>query len=248
MNVGGGPTAVPGPTAGPGPTAVWMPMVMQDPPAGCPEGLEFLLPLDRVFVRQQMEVLEMLTGWEGANRYEVLNAYGQRLFMAMESSEVCERQCCGPQRSFKMGLFNSLGKEILQFQREFRCFNCCGLCCAQEVRVYAPPGSLIGRVDQEAECWKTKLALSDAGGNKALRVVGPCCVCDIAEQFQLLSATGDAPVGAISKQWSGLVKELFSTADNFGVSFPADLDVKLKAVVLAAAILIDFMHYENKQQ
>ena len=34
-------------------------------------------------------------------------------------------------------------------------------------------------------------------------------------------------VGKITKQWSGIGKELFTDADNFGVSFPKDLDVKV---------------------
>ena len=32
----------------------------------------------------------------------------------------------------------------------------------------------------------------------------------------------------ITKQWSGLGREAFTDADNFGVSFPQDLDVKAK--------------------
>ena len=35
-------------------------------------------------------------------------------------------------------------------------------------------------------------------------------------------------VGKISKQWSGLGREAFTDSDNFGVSFPQDLDVKAK--------------------
>ena len=34
-------------------------------------------------------------------------------------------------------------------------------------------------------------------------------------------------VGKISKQWSGLGKEVFTDADNFGINFPLDLDVKV---------------------
>lgn len=45
-------------------------------------------------------------------------------------------------------------------------------------------------------------------------------------------------VGRISKQWSGFLKEAFTDADNFGVSFPMDLDVKMKAVMLGACFLI----------
>ena len=35
-------------------------------------------------------------------------------------------------------------------------------------------------------------------------------------------------VGKISKQWSGFGKEAFTDADNFGINFPLDLDVKVK--------------------
>ena len=45
-------------------------------------------------------------------------------------------------------------------------------------------------------------------------------------------------VGRITKQWSGIGKELFTDADNFGVSFPVDLDVSMKAVVLGCVFLI----------
>ena len=35
-------------------------------------------------------------------------------------------------------------------------------------------------------------------------------------------------IGMISKQWSGFGREAFTDADNFGVNFPQDLDVKAK--------------------
>lgn len=54
----------------------------------------------------------------------------------------------------------------------------------------------------------------------------------------MLSADGDVQVGKISKQWTGLAKEVFTDADNFGISFPVDLDVKMKATLLGAVFLI----------
>ncbi len=45
-------------------------------------------------------------------------------------------------------------------------------------------------------------------------------------------------MGKISKQWSGLVREAFTDADMFGINFPLDLDVKIKAVLLGACFLI----------
>ena len=60
---------------------------------------------------------------------------------------------------------------------------------------------------------------------------------------QILALDG-TQVGKISKQWSGLVKEAFTDADNYGISFPMDLDVRMKAVMLGACILI-VSHFEK---
>ena len=53
--------------------------------------------------------------------------------------------------------------------------------------------------------------------------------------------------GKITKKWSGLLKEGFTDADNFGVTFPAEWADKVKALFLGAVFLIDFVHFERKQ-
>lgn len=45
-------------------------------------------------------------------------------------------------------------------------------------------------------------------------------------------------IGKISKQWTGLLREAFTDVDNFGIQFPMDLDVKMKAVMIGACFLI----------
>lgn len=61
--------------------------------------------------------------------------------------------------------------------------------------------------------------------------------------FQIVTMNGDE-VGKISKQWSGLAREMFTDADFFGISFPMDLDVRMKAVMLGACFLI-VSHFFN---
>ena len=41
------------------------------------------------------------------------------------------------------------------------------------------------------------------------------------------------------------MKEGFTDADNFGVEFPNEWDIRLKALFLGAVFLIDFVHFEN---
>ena len=46
--------------------------------------------------------------------------------------------------------------------------------------------------------------------------------------FRILTLTfSHSQIGEISKKWTGLGEEMFTDADNFGVSFPEDLDIKV---------------------
>ena len=56
--------------------------------------------------------------------------------------------------------------------------------------------------------------------------------------LQLKGKDGGKSIGRISKQWSGLLKEVFTDTDNFGIQFPLDMDVKMKAVLMGACFLI----------
>lgn len=55
---------------------------------------------------------------------------------------------------------------------------------------------------------------------------------------QVYAPDEETYVGRVTKQWSGLGKELFTDADNFGISFPLDLDVNVKATLLGAVFLL----------
>ena len=66
--------------------------------------LEYLLHVDQLLVKQQIELLEAFTGFETANKYKVLNSMGQQVFFAAEKNDCCTRQCCGPLREFEMAL------------------------------------------------------------------------------------------------------------------------------------------------
>jgi len=69
----------------------------------CPPGLEYLLCVDQLLVKQHVEAFEMMTGFETANKYMVLNTMGQQVFLAAETGgNCCTRNCCGSLRSFEM--------------------------------------------------------------------------------------------------------------------------------------------------
>ncbi|XP_075246785.1 phospholipid scramblase 1-like isoform X2 [Convolutriloba macropyga] len=241
-------------TTGPGAVtnSCWMDKPQGIP--GCPPGLEYLTQVDQILIHQVVELLEAFTGWETKNRYVLKNTLGQQVYYAMEDSDLCMRQCCGPTRGFIIHITDNLGQEVIKVQRDFKC--CAGFswlagcsCCAYEVSIESPPGQLIGFVRQECSPWHPKFSIRDADGQKVLMVNGPCCVCQGAwccEQEFLVRTPDGEVIGKIAKQFSGLIKEYFTDADNFGIQFPLDLDVKMKAIMIGAVFLIDFMFFENE--
>lgn len=90
----------------------WMPLPPSIP--GVPPGLEYLSILDMIVVNQVlycmlflkwsflqcMEIIEILTDWETANRYSLRNRFGQQIYFAAEESDCCSRQNCGSSRGF----------------------------------------------------------------------------------------------------------------------------------------------------
>ena len=108
-------------------------------------------------------------------------------------------------------------------------------------------GNVIGKVQQEWSICSPVYSIKDWANNPVLRIEGPFCTysCCGDVEFKVMGLNSDREVGMITKQWSGFAKEAFTDADNFGCTFPVDLDVRIKATLLGAVFLIDFMFFEK---
>ncbi|KAF7243250.1 Phospholipid scramblase 2 [Varanus komodoensis] len=234
------------PNAAPG--IMWMPA--PPPVPNCPPGLEYLSQIDQILIHQQIELLEVITGFETCNKYEIKNSLGQRVYFAAEVNDCCTLNCCGPSRPFTMKIVDNLGQEVIELIRPLRCAHCCCPCCLQELEVHAPPGRPVGYIKQLWDPCLPKFAIRNEAQEDIFKIVGPCIVCSCCEDinFEVKSIDEKNVVGRISKQWTGFVREAFTDADNFGIQFPGDLDVKMKAVMLGACFLIDFMFFEHSGQ
>ncbi|KAL7876570.1 hypothetical protein AOLI_G00115330 [Acnodon oligacanthus] len=220
-----GPAVVPPPPLGY--VSPQAPVMMPDPerPPGCPPGLEYLTQIDQLLVHQKMELIEAIFGWETNNQYIVKNTVGQQVFLAAEETDFCTRMVCGSMRSFVLHLQDNTGR----------------------LEVQAPPGSPVGYVMQNWHPYLPKFTIKNERGEAVLKIVGPFCDCNCCSDvnFEVMSLDEASVVGRISKQWTGMEAEMLTDADNFGVRFPMDLDVKIKAVILGACFLIDFMYFES---
>lgn len=238
--------------------AMQMQPLMQGADPNVPLGLEYLTTLDKLIVKQKAHLVEAIVGFESANKYTVKAANGNKVFYAMEETDCCTRNCCGPARPFDMKVIDMQQRPVIHMYRPLRCTSCWCPCFLQTLEVCSPPGNLVGYVKQDWSICGPSFRIENAAGDTVLRIKGPTCTFAICGDvvFKVMSRDGEVEVGKISKKWnynsmSGMVREMFTDADNFGISFPMDLDVKMKAVMLGACFLIDFMFFEkagNKEE
>ncbi|ELT89117.1 hypothetical protein CAPTEDRAFT_223171 [Capitella teleta] len=224
--------------------------------AGCPPGLEYLTLIDQLLVKQQIELAEVLLGWECNNRYAITNSVGQQVYFCSEESDVCMRQMCKNNRPFTFHVTDNTGQEVIRLNREFKCcaMGCCwcaGMdCCAHEVTVEAPVGTVVGYATHRKSGWHPYITLYNADHEQVAHVDGPCCVCNCPccgdIDFKVTSKDRSTEIGNISKHWSGAFQEVFTAAQNFQISFPMDMDVRIKAVMMGALFLVDFLYFEKQ--
>lgn len=159
------------------------------------------------------------------------------------------RNCCDCGiRCFEMDVRASNGREVIHFSRPCRCNCCCCPCCLQVLEVSSPPDYPIGTVEQQWTLCFPRYKVKDEEGETLFVITGPCCTqscCCNDVKFEILTEDESYVVGAIYKLWSGVVKEGFTDSDNYYIDFPSKCDVKEKALLIGAAILIDFMYFER---
>jgi len=190
--------------------------------------------LDGLVIRQHKEWGEIITGFETRNHYTVMDTSGRELFkVAEKGGSVLARWFLKALRPFEIYVFQIDGATAMRIVRPFRFF-------FHEVSIFDGQGRFLGKVKKRFTFIRRIYTVTDDTGREVFELFGP-----VFHPWTFEIRCNGEKCGAILKKWSGLLKEAFTDADNFGVSFPADWDLKLKALALGAVFLIDFVHFEN---
>lgn len=197
--------------------------------------MERLLEHDVVAVMQKKEWGEILTGFEGVNKYVVLDSGGNELYAAIEEGgNFFLRLWLKALRPFEISIRDWAGEQLLRIKRPFRFY-------FHEVEIYGGGGEMLGRVVRKFSWLRRVYSVLDANGGELFELFGP-----LLHPWTFEIRQDGRAVGMITKKWSSIGKEMFSDADNFGIEFPGGSDVQVRSVLMGAVFLIDFAHFENK--
>jgi uncharacterized protein YxjI len=195
--------------------------------------LEQLAPANQLMIRQEVERLEAFTGFEQANNYTIQNATGHTLFHASEESSTWVRMLLKNFRPFTMHIGTPDGRPVLTLERPYRFY-------FHELSILDANGRRLGTVKKRWAFFNRRYTLTDETQGQEYEIFGPFFK---PWTFQILRNGSEC--GTVRKKWSGVLKEMFTDADYFGIDFPQQMDIRLKSVFLGAVFLIDFLHFEN---
>ena len=241
------------------------PMIVQAPVSSYKSGLQLLEEQAGIIIKQKVELIEALTGCETENKYHVysydpsLGRKGAQIFKCKEKSDFCSRICLsGGCRPFEMNIStlaaNGEYEPFLHLERPcsctFLCFN------RPEIRVTlveSGRAEYLGKVVDPYNFCNMEIDTYDQDNTLKHKVYGSCCQlgvfcrlpCDPCQtiDFDVKSAAGEV-VSQVQKKSKGCLQATYTDADNFYLTFPKNISVNEKVLLMSAVLFLDFRHFE----
>ncbi|KAJ2128456.1 hypothetical protein GGH17_004406 [Coemansia sp. RSA 788] len=211
-------------------------------------------------VTRQLEMLNVLMGFEQANKYALMDPRGNTVgFMAEDQtwSSMFGRQLYGTHRSFNIAVLDLNGSVCLRIHRPFSLIN-------SHVTISDHNGQTVGESHQEWHAWRRRYNVFESkrsGMNQFARIDAPFLSWDFA-----MADEQEKVMGGVYRDFAGIGAELFTDYGLYAVCFdqlalsqryaatnssssvhvtehPMDLD--RRAVALGAAVSIDFDYFSR---
>lgn len=195
--------------------------------------MEKLKETQALLVQQKKEWGEVLTGFETKNKYAILDTSGEQIYRAAEESSILCRWLLKRLRPFTIHIVSSQENSILTLKKPFKLF-------LHDINILDPYGKQLGMIKQKFSVFSKKFIVKDSTGREIYKIFGP-----FIHPWTFRILKNDREVGKISKKWTGLGKEVFTDADNFNVTFPSNINIEQKAILLGVLFLIDMLYFEK---
>jgi hypothetical protein len=233
-------------------------------------GMQHIASMPSLQVKEKANLLQEATALIGyeiemANKYDVLDHHGNRLFHAIEETNCCKRQlqngCCHDCAPYDVNvLYTPPGQLQQKFVRMTRpCqLTCCCLNRPVANVVDTSTGSdvKIGSFRDPCTCCCLKFQVRDAQDKDVLEVDGGCLctqpgmICPLPcgpcakVRFDVKDAQSGISVAKVEKQVPSCLTWCFAPdVDNYQVDFNQIQDPQWKAILLAFTIFMDFRYF-----
>lgn len=184
-------------------------------------------------INQKVNFLKM------ANEYQVMDDSGQQIGKVKErlsgGAAILRFIINKAMLPFKLEIIDANEQVQATLSRGFTFF-------MSKITVTLPDGSPPFYIKQRFKMFSAGFTILDQSGQKIGEISGDWK----AWNFSITDISG-SEVGRVNKQWAGALKELFTTADKYMVTFDRkDMEYHKKVAIISAAITIDMVLKERK--
>jgi uncharacterized protein YxjI len=187
-----------------------------------------LLGHDVLVISQKAKVIEM------TDEYRVFDDAGTEIGAIREVEQSTTRKAVrlfsGVDQflTHKLGVFDSEGRQVLLLERPAKLMK-------SKIKVSDPEGTERGAILQGNVVGKKHFALVDGRGDRIGSIDGENWM---SWDFAIHDRTG-AEVGRITKQWAGILREGYTTADTYILQIEAEVSPDLRLLMFASAAGLD---------
>lgn len=230
------------------------------------DGIYDILKEPTLVIERQVEFMNVVLGFEQANRYKIMNAMGEQLGYMEEKDlgffKMLGRQFFRLHRPFDIDVFNNYGELLLTIKRPFSFIN-------SHIKSLLPgfdnQGNLmyeiIGELVQKWHLWRRKynlFKLEDENTDE-YEQFGGIDSPFLAFDFPVRNDNGDV-IASVDRNWVGLGRELFTDTGVYVVrmdpasfaglgnmypSVAGPLTLDQRAILLGNAVSIDFDYFSR---
>ncbi|XP_043594385.1 phospholipid scramblase 2-like isoform X2 [Bombus pyrosoma] len=206
-------------------------------------GTHFLSNVEQLEIQQIVDLSTLLGRLKKRFQYRVKVPKAETLFLAMETESRNESSgwsCTRLTRDdFQLNIVDQCGETA--FTMVMNSMWTFALNKSHSMSVLSP--NLIGTIGQNSHIIGSSFTVYDAIGKRLCNIYGPnisdCCMYQ-ESQFQVISIDGTHQIASLMHQWDNILHDYIML-----ITFPSDLDIKFKTLLLAAAFLLEYLYFRQ---
>ena len=187
-----------------------------------------LLTRDVLIINQKAKLIEL------TNEFKILDEQANEIGRITQEGQSKARKALRLLTSVdqflahRLSVYDREGAKVVELHRPAKIMK-------STVEISDGSGRAVGKIVQKNVFGKKRFALEDSTG----QLVGAINAENWRSwDFAIEDATG-AEVGRITKKWSGLLKEGFTTADNYVLNITGEVSADLRLMIVASAAGVD---------
>jgi uncharacterized protein YxjI len=187
-----------------------------------------LLTHNTLVINQKAKLVEL------TNEYRILDEEGNQMGFIREEGQSKARKALrfltnvDQFLTHKLVVYDATGERVLEMVRPAKIMK-------STVNISDGQGRPAGRIVQQNVFGKKRFALEGPEG----RELGGINAQNWRAWDYVIEDAGGAEVGRITKKWAGILKEGFTTADNYILNITAAISPELRLIALASAAGVD---------